>query len=82
MALGREMNDCLKIVPPEQRVDQFGVTDIALHKLESFVVGERIKIGSISRVGQHIKHDDAVMRPQMSPMYHKIGADKAGAASD
>jgi hypothetical protein len=81
MGLGCKIQDCAGLVFGEQCSDARAITDIALNKNVTLVVGERGEVIQIACVGELIQVDDwfVVLR---EPGVNKVTADKAGAASD
>src|SRR5215470_6215837 len=78
--LGREVHDG---VDPAARVTHdLGVADVALDERVARVALEIGQVGGISRVGQLVEIDDAVVRVRGEDVADEVGADEAAAAGD
>jgi hypothetical protein len=80
--LGREVHDGIDAFLGQQATNQLRVADIAVHETKVVSSIEWTEARPVTRIGQRIEHDQAIVRMRLSPVENKIGADEAGAARD
>ena len=81
MAFGGEVEHSAGLVLGQQAVDQFGITDVALHKDMPRIALQAGQGFQIARVGEFVKVDDGLLTGGQ-PVQHKVGADESGCAGD
>src|SRR5665647_1193493 len=81
MAFRREIDDRTWLMFSQQLGQQWSVSDIAVNKTMLWMILNRCKIFQIARVSQLIQVDHGA-NTSLYPAQHKIGADKARAASN
>ena len=80
MRLRGEVDDDLDALVAERPLGRLAVADVAVtNTMRSSTVGE---VGTVSRIGQEVVHDDVVRRVAGEPVVDEVRADEPGPAGD
>jgi hypothetical protein len=75
--LGREVDDRVDRLVPEQPLDEVGVPDVTVDEVDPVL--DVLEIPPFARVREEVEHDDAVVGMSREPVAHEVGADEARA---
>ena len=82
MALCGKVYDRVDIVIRHNPCDQIRIANIALDKVNTLGLLQRLKAQTVTRIGQRIQHYDRVVRVCFDPVVDKVRADEPRPARD
>jgi hypothetical protein len=80
VALGREVEDAIDLVSPEQVFDERPITDVAFHEREAGLASSDFEVFKRTRIREGVEHNDAM--PMGEGEIGQVTPDKASAAGN